>query len=468
MNEAFVNLAREVFAAASHTGPSKLPEGTAHVVEYLDNEGELGPSIFESLGQQLAAQFPFLRHRSQIDEQCGETARAEWEAGVRAVLERLRCWSPSLPAAFPRLSTLLYTIDNLGLDSADIGQVASELGNNALTDGLYQLICESEVGSFLPRYDRIPNAEHEIKSAAEQGNFLNIGHVLPHIMPEPKASLWSAVRLLWRIDPEKLAKAVAAKDSVFLSVLVRFTLADDFPLLALRVPIMWLKYASVDVVEKAFQRGSATHDWEELLHQLLVQVADTSAWSGWMEALVRAPYDGSLICVVLPKVLASLGEAQWTAFVRAVQLDYSKRAAEPVAGIMAAFALHAGDPAANTMWSLCFGIWNNWNYGGNEQQTHLGAPAACALDYPVAMYYSKMPSYERDKAEAELTLAVETIEQRWFTSSSELVTERNRLLSRLRLVAHGRKLANGCAELLPPAVQPRDAYSATRYGYFEV
>ncbi|SIT36566.1 hypothetical protein BN2475_90087 [Paraburkholderia ribeironis] len=45
--------------------------------------------------------------------------------------------------------------------------------------------------------------------------------------------------------------------------------------------------------------------------------------------------------------------------------------------------------------------------------------------------------------EGAVALAIETVEQRWFNSTSELIAERNRLLSRLRLVSHGRKLASG-------------------------
>ncbi|HEM7890659.1 hypothetical protein [Burkholderia cepacia] len=467
MSEVFVSLAREVFAAACDAGRSEMPTGTAQFIKHLDNGGQCAPDTLDNLGQQLVAQFPFLRHRSLVGAQCDESARAKWEAGVRAVLERLRRWTPSNPHAFEELSTLLYTIDALGLDSADVQNVAAQLRNEALADGLYHFICGAEVNSFLPGHDRVPNAAQEIKTAAAQGNFLKISHILPHIMPEPRVALWSAVRLLWRLDPAKLAEAVTIKDSVFLALLVRFALQDEFPALALLVPIMWLKYVSVDDMESAHRRASTTHNWADLLRQLLLQVADTAAWSGWMDALLRAPYSGSLICIAVPKALASLQKPHWTAFISAVHLSFSKRSADPMAGIMAALASEVGDAAASSLWSMCFDRWNDWNYGKSEQQVYLFAPAACAFDYPVAMYYSKMPSHERDELEAALTLAVDTIEQQWFSSATDLITERNRLLCRLRLVVHGRMLASGEADLLPPVIQPPDAYTSVRYSYFD-
>ncbi|AJW97472.1 hypothetical protein QHI69_04715 [Burkholderia gladioli pv. gladioli] len=468
MSEVFVSLAREVFAAACEAGRCQMPAGTAKFAEHLDNGGKSAPDTLESLGQQLVAQFPFLRHRSLASEQCDESVREKWEAAVRAVLERLRSWTASNPLAFEELSILLYTIDALGLDSADAEHVASQLRNEALAGGLYHFICSAEVRSFSPGHDRVHNADQEIKKAAAEGNFLRISHIVPQVMPEPRAALWSAVRLLWRLDPAKLADAVTVKDSVFLTLLVRFTLQDEFSALAVLVPITWVKYVGIEDMESAHRRAGTDLKQVDLIRQLLLQAADTTAWAGLLNALVRAPESGSLVCAALPKVLASLQLPHWKAFVSTVSLSFSKRSADPMARIMAALALEVGDSAANALWSMCFDQWNDWNYGKSEHQVYLFSPTACAFDYPVAMYYSKIPGHERDKLEAALTLAVDTIEQQWFNSSTDLITERNRLLCRLRLVVHGRMLASGEVHLLPPEIEPPDAYTSVRYSYFEI
>ncbi|WP_031364368.1 hypothetical protein [Caballeronia sordidicola] len=468
MNEAFVSLAREVFAAACGAGPSRLPAQTAQFIRNLDGGATPPSDSLDGLGQLLAEDFPFVHQRSLVNAQCDDATRSKWEAAVRAGLACLRSWTPCNPLAFNELCAALLIVEMLGLDSADVKHVAAQLGNDALADGLRRLICEAEVSAFPRGYPRIPDAEHQIKLFEQQGNFLGVSHVLPHAMPEPRPMLWAAVRLLWRLDPAKLADAVAINDSLFLTQLIRFTLHDDFAAFALLAPTMWVKYASVEDMENAHRRGSAAHNWDDLLRQLLLQVADTSAWSGWMDALLRAPYGGSLMCIALPKVLASLQEHHWTAFIAAPHLSYSKRAAAPMAAIMAAFAQEVGESAASAMWSICFDRWTDWNYGKNEHQVYLFAPTACAFDYPVAMYYSQMPSHERDELEAALTFAVDTIEQQWFNSSTDLITERNRLLSRLRLVVHGRKLADGDAELLPPEIRPPSDYTRVRYSYHDV
>lgn len=468
MNEAFINLAQKVFTSANGHGPSILPAGLEAALEHLGNEAHLASDALCALGQSLAEQFPFLRHRSLIGVQCDDAAYAEWEASVRAVLERLRAWFSEQSHAFEELSALLYSLDALGLDSVDVASLTKSLQSDELFDGLYTLVRNTEVTSFSPGHDRIPNADQEIKEASLQGNFVKIGHIVRYIMPAFNAAISSAVRLLWNFDSTKLAEAVTLKDSVYFALLVRLTLKDSFATLAAEVPLIWVKYFAVETLEEVHRRDGSSLNSVAPLQQLLLQVSDTPAWQGWMKALLAAPHADSLMCAALPGVLAALQESHWAGFIAAVSLGYSKRSAEPTASILASFYRQVDPLAAHMMWSMCFERWKDWNYGANERQFYMFSPAACAFDYPVAMYYSDMPSHERDAEEAALELAVECVEQQWFASGSDLITERNRLLSRLRLVVHGRRIARGDANLLPSDVQPPDTYSSVRYSYHDV
>lgn len=120
------------------------------------------------------------------------------------------------------------------------------------------------------------------------------------------------------------------------------------------------------------------------------------------------------------------------------------------------------------MWVAAFERWDAWDYGRHEPLFFLGSPRVCALDFPVAMYYSHMPVEERSALERELQGAIAYVERGWFSSEVELCTERNRLASRLRLVRHGSALAAGDANALPPPIRPDSEYAEVRYGYFEV
>ncbi|PAJ98683.1 hypothetical protein [Burkholderia ubonensis] len=344
MSGTTIGLVREVFSVACNVGPASLPTTLEQFLVALRAGTALTADAKESLDRQLAEEFPMWQHRTPQGPKCDEPLRAKWEAAVRAVLLSLRSWSLSNAHALAELSAYLQMIESLGLESADFQQIAAHLDNDVLADGLYQLILESEVGSYMRVHERIPNAEREIKKLAQENNFLRISHIFPNLMPEMR-----------------------------------------------------------------------------------------------MEA-----------------------------FIAAVSLNYSKMAAEPMAAIMLAFEQATTASAALSMWTICFKRWSGWDYGRSEEQTYLFSPAACALDYPVAMYYSKMPSQQRDDLERTLALSIETIEQQWFKSATELITERNRLLSRQRLVEHGRRLASDYAEPLPPAIQQPDAYTSIRYSYLDV
>lgn len=462
MNDAFVNLARDVFIAACSVGYSRLPEGTAESFARLRDGGQLPEDWAAVLGTRLVKQFPFLRHRTLVSQHLSEAARSDWEAAVRAVLTHLSSWSPSMDGAVDRLSMLLFTMDALGLDSVDVRHSAFRLENEPLIEALHRFIRDAKVGSW---NDRIPTAEQDIQTAAKEENFLKIRYILPHLMPMPNAALSSAVRLLWGLGPERLADAVTANDSVNLALLVRFALKEDFPAFALSIPVVWLKYVSVDDIELAHRRGSNAYDWATLLRELLVQISETSCWSAWMNALLRAPLQGSLICIALAAVLPHLQSTHRASFVAAVDLSHSKGAAEPIAEIMSVFAVDAAASETEEMWSWCYERWNKWDYGRGEQHAYLFAPAVCAFDYPVAMYFSRIPEDELERLEASLQFAVDTIEQQWFDSSTALITERNRLLSRLRLVIHARALAAGKRNHLPPPIEAPDAYTSARYHF---
>lgn len=85
------------------------------------------------------------------------------------------------------------------------------------------------------------------------------------------------------------------------------------------------------------------------------------------------------------------------------------------------------------------------------------------------MYYASLQIHDRLAEESKLQEAIETVEQEWFNSATELVTERNRLKSRLRLVQHGIALANGSDQALPPPIQPdADLYVQARYHYRDI
>lgn len=87
------------------------------------------------------------------------------------------------------------------------------------------------------------------------------------------------------------------------------------------------------------------------------------------------------------------------------------------------------------------------------------------------MYYTLL---SLDEAQAEVTKLLEgiaAVEQKWFTNFSKLLTYRNRLSSRLRLVQHSFTIRNspeGGINSPPPCIEPDNEFSEVRYRFFDV
>jgi hypothetical protein len=252
-----------------------------------------------------------------------------------------------------------------------------------------------------------------------------------------------------------------------LNMLVCTVLDANAPLFALQVESIIFKFVCLSWLE----RMKSIHpeiDAVNVHEQILLQVAKTRYWKAWLQATYAHPTAGSAHSRTLARVLMQLATPQWEDFISAFALSTSRGAAEAVADILTQVARKLGSAKAQPIWEAAFKRWTAWDYGRDEGNFYLGSPQVCAFDFPVAMHYAHMLATARDALDRELQDAIRFVEQRWFSSESELCTERNRLASQLRLVRHGSALAVGSADALPAPVQPDNEYVEVRYGYHDV
>jgi hypothetical protein len=209
----------------------------------------------------------------------------------------------------------------------------------------------------------------------------------------------------------------------------------------------------------------------EIIRELLLQVAQTNLWRAWMLDFARYPHAGTIAEKALSGALAQLTAVHWSAFVDAVELSTYAGTAGPVASILVPFLHTLGNEKSADMWRLAFERWNKWDYDRDERDKHLSAPAVCSFDFPVAMHYALLPLDEVEAEETKLLEGIATVEQKWFTDLSELITHRNRLSSRLRLVQHSFVIRNPPPEgasALPPGIEPDSEFAKVRYRFFDV
>lgn len=469
MNSPAMSLAQARFQAALTPGASTAPTALSQLLTQLSTDSLSQAFDAETIGHSTGDEFPFLRHMFASGTPPDAAASAAWEAAIRWLLSALRSWDAIDINSLSKLRALLGAITALDANQAGLSGVATQVASSQLTAGLRHLIeCTDAGPGFNER--RFPELRQQIESLASSGNLERLGQMLPHMNIFPSPDFWAAVVFMYNAAPTELAAIIERRNNVLFSLMICTVLETQAIALASRVNNFVFKFVSV---ANFLQDRSAdpTQSSRSALQALLLQVAQTSGetWAAWMQALFRFPGNNSSLDTALASVLQQLSQEHWTAFFKALSLSYSHRAAAPVANILIEFANLANAGEKTVMWATAYQVWSDWNYDRYEGDSAMFAPSACALDFPVAMYFASLPSGERSTEERNLLEAIETVEQQWFNSVTELVTERNRLKSRLRLVQHGAALANGNSQALPPPVQPDgDLYAQTRYHYHDV
>ncbi|QZY95844.1 hypothetical protein [Pantoea dispersa] len=469
MNPAAMSLAQARFLAALAPGVSAAPVSLNQLLTQLSTDSQSQAFDAESICQDTGDEFPFLPHMNARGTPPDAAASAAWEAAIRWLLSALRNWDVSEANSLNQLRALLGAVTALDANLAGLSSVATQVASTQLITGLRHLIENTDVDpGFNER--RFPEFRQQIESLASNGNLKQLGQMVQHMNFFPSPDFGAAVIFMFNAEPAELAAMIESQDDILFSVLICTVLESQAIVLASRVNNLVFKFISVAI---SWQDRSAgpSQSTQSTLQALLLQVAQTSAadWAAWMQALFKAPGHNTSLDAALGSVLQQLSQAHWTAFFKALSLNYSHRAAAPVANILVPFANSTNAAGKTFMWASAHQVWSDWGYGKHEGDSAMFAPAACALDFPVAMYYASMQSNERSAEESKLQEAINTVEQEWFTSVTELVTERNRLKSRLRLVQHGTALANGSDQALPPPIQAdADHYAEARYHYHDV
>lgn len=469
MNPAAMSLAQARFQAALTPGASTAPFALSQLLAQLSTDSQSPAVDAETIGHSTGDEFPFLPYMYAMGTPPDAAASAAWEAAIRWLLSALRNWDASDANSLNQLRALLGAIMALDANLAGLSSVATQVASSHLIAGLRHLIERTDVGPGFNE-QRFPEFRQQIESLASSGNLERLWHMVPHMNIFPSPDFWAAVVIMYNAEPAELAAIIERRNDVLFSLMICSVLGTQAIVLASRVNNLVFKFVSV---ANSWQDRSAgpSQSTQSTLQALLLQVAHTSAadWAAWMQAMFKAPGHNPSLDAALGEVLQQLSQAHWTAFFKALSLNYSHRAAAPVANILIPLAKSPDAGGKALIWAAAHQVWSDWGYGKHEGDSAMFAPAACALDFPVAMYYASMQSDERSTEESKLHEAIETVEQEWFNSVTELVTERNRLKSRLRLVQHGTALVNGSDQALPPPIQPdADRYAETRYHYHDV
>lgn len=469
LNQIAMGLAHARFQAALSAGASSAPLALSQVLTQLSTDSKSNDFDAEEIGHSTSYEFPFLSRMLAYGKPPTVAESLAWEAALRWILNALRNWDFSERNSLNKLCALLAAITALDVNGAGLSGVAVQVKSNRLITGLQAYIESANVGpGFNDR--RFPELRQQIETSASSGRLEQLWQLVPHLSPFPSPDFGTAVTFMYNANPGELAAIIERRNDVLFSLMICTVLEAQAIAFARGVNNPVFKFVSVanfwqdrSVIPSQFSKSA--------MEVLLLQVAQASAaeWAAWMRALFKFPGNNTTLDAALASVLHQLSQEHWAAFFQALSLKYSHGAAAPVANILIPMANSTDARAKTTMWATAYQVWVDWNYGKDGSESAMLAPAACALDFPVAMYYASLQSHDRVAEENKLLEAIETVEQQWFDCLTELMSERNRLKSRLRLVQHGTALANGSDKALPPPIQPdADLYAQTRYHYHDV
>ncbi|MEQ3637252.1 MAG: hypothetical protein ABNH30_12735 [Thalassolituus sp.] len=468
MKQVAMDLAQERFLAALGSGASVAPLAFSKPSAEISGEGCWNDFDVESVADDIVKEFPFLNIMIGIGAPPDAEDSAAWEGAVRWVLNELRSWNSGEANSLNRLRALLSATMALDANLAGISCVAPQVLNNEVIVCLERVIESTDVVPSC--YDQKPlELRERLESLVVSKRLDQLDNMAPHVNFYPVPDFWAAVVFFYSAAPSELAKIIESRNDVLFSLSICAVLRTQAVALAANVNNLIFKFVSVVDLCKGHEQISQ-QDSQGLLETLFIQVAQASSvdWAAWMKALFRYPGRNASLDSALAAVLGQLSPDHWRSFFEALPLDYSHRIAAPTTNILVPFANSGDEEAKALMWSTAYQVWSDWDYGIHADSNAMFAPAACALDFPVALHYATFGADRLKEERKRLESAIETLEQQWFNTLTELVTERNRLKSRLRLVLHGAKLANGSDEALPQPVQSPDLYSQARYRYHDI
>lgn len=466
MNPDAPPLARDTFLQAVQPGPPRVPAVVAAVLAKLEAQANGGQLDVTELEDALDAEFPWRNQLVFESRQLQPEELETWIQVIRWLMQSLLAVDMSAEGSARRVPVLLTALGALDVGYEGLSAVSDRFaGSHVPTSIVFMLQTLGQVPEGLDA--RSKEWLRELPGEVKAGNFKMLQQAQGVLQLRYRSDIWTSVFLLWKLAPTELARLINSRDSILLNMLVCMVLDVKAPPFALQVESVTFKFVSLSWLER-MERICPEVDAFGVLEQLLLQVAKTPHWKGWLQATYEHPTAGSGQSRALAEALTQLAETQWKDFIFALALSKSQGSAEAVADILTHVAHKLGSAKAHPIWLVAFERWNAWDYGRGEGNFHLSSTQVCAFDFPVAMYYSCMPASEREALERELQDAIFHVEQRWFPSESELCTERNRLASRLRLVCHGSALANGGVDALPALVHPDSEYAEVRYRYHDV
>ena len=449
-------LVLDLLGAAKVDGPSISPSKLLDVIEGFDNpisaigEWDSSNAIFGALHEE----FDFMRVAGTAQNQLKAESRATWIALFRWFIHGLETWRVEADLRYHRLVALLAYAQYCNFGTEEWAELPDRIGHhNELCGTLVRLHAGFRPGFHLFEAHRARRLEREAVERLERAERDNDWLVVSeswgrfHNAMFANAFHIQLVRCLCRFDFEGLVDASERIDSFQTAMVVAqaLSLRERFRV-GVRTGNVKTRFAAVFQTFDEHPRAlNINEEAQPLLADILRQVAlDESEWKHWMSVYNRFPLRYPAMQSALGKALAFASDAAIRIYVESFHMfPGGVNSRTHVAVCLQAFSDEASPDRRKFMWSCAHRRWSEWNFGVADNP-HMFDITSSDLDYAIVAYCLEcLNAQARIEEESALLRDLASVQDRWHSSITDCLSERNRLLSRLQPYARANAVLTG-------------------------
>jgi hypothetical protein len=487
MNTGNDQLAEAVHDAAQD-GETIVPSGLIAAIAKLEKplqslqDTDQVNEVFGAFDNEFGfVRFSFTANLAMLRAQIQPTDQVRYASLLRWMIHELRAWREADDPRHDKLVALFVIAQTCDSGNTLWELLPDEIGNNSdLLDCLKRLIA-----SFAVTFAARPGAEVPIwegeaveafRRADAEGDWIGVIKGWEQVRYQlffANTLQTQCVRLLYRYGFERLIEGssklrqtpVVMQLTGVLTVeqRLRFAIASDNPHIQLA--------AMYRTLTDDRRPQSLTDSDRSLLTELLLKVAnDTLRWGAWMKVFagytaINLPLGKSLAKVPDPAVAGYIDSIRL--YSKQIKIDSGRRS---VAECLREFRTNATPERRKALWTCAHERWLQWDFDRADPNFHLTAISWSDLDYALVGYASEcMSETERQAALNSISADLQTLEDRWHASFTDILTEWFRLLSRFQPYGHARSLGMTGDDWLPesrvyfPFEPSQNKYSMVKY-----
>lgn len=440
----------EAIRRASQDGPTAAPSELPALAASLENpidalfDWDRANQLFGAFNNE----FGFINRTRLMKARMGEAELSRYAALIRWLMAELRNWRQGQDNHLTALVAIVVVAQVCDSGRELWALLPDDAGNNTnLASYLRDIVANLNVNFTTLGARAAPPHENEAlakfrKSEADGDWFGMIeGWKLFEHQPFLGGSLQTqAVRYLNRYSVADLLQACANLQQLAVAMQIARALTTEQALrLALASANSYIQLAAAyqSVSQPRAPQPLSPAEQQHLRDLLLKVVSDVPRWEAWMRIFNTYPGRFPLLQPSLGEALAQAPEHAIDPYIRAIHLYPKRPGPHPgrggVADCLRVFRARAELDRRVALWTSAHRRWLEWDFARGDPNQHVLWICACDLDYALVGYALEcMDNATREAAVQEIRNKLQTVDQQWHVSVTDMFSAWNRLLSKLQ------------------------------------